>query len=107
MFGFVIFVWYVGIIVKVGKSVRGMRWSKARRGVGDGDSGVRVWGVESMRIDALECNFVLYVGISMCKLFLRECVTCISAVFAGVTLLPGSLRPAFLCASVGCVERPP
>ena len=44
MFGFVIIVWYVGLIVKVGKSVRGMLWVRARGGVNDGDSGVCVGG---------------------------------------------------------------
>ena len=78
--GFVIIVWYVGLLVEVGKSVRGMWWSRARGGVGDGDSGMCV-GVNSMRIVARECNFVLYGGVSMCKLVLRECVTCIFAAF--------------------------
>ena len=49
MFGFVIIVWYVCFIVKVGKFVRGMWRSRARGGVGDGDSVVCV-GVNSMRI---------------------------------------------------------
>ena len=57
MFGFVIIVWYVGLIVKVGKYVRGMWRSSARSGVGDGDSGV-CGGVDSMPIVAPECNFV-------------------------------------------------
>ncbi len=80
MFGCVIIVWYVGLIVKVGKSVRVMWRSKARGGAGDGDSGV-CGGVDSMRVVAPECNFVLYIGVSMCKMVLCECVTCISAVF--------------------------
>ena len=57
MFGCVIIIWYVGLIVKVGKSVRGMWRSSARSGVGDGDSGVCV-GVDSMPIVAPEFNFV-------------------------------------------------
>jgi hypothetical protein len=57
VFGCVIIVWYVGLIVKVGKYVRGMWRSSARSGVGDGDSGVCV-GVDSMPIVAPECNFV-------------------------------------------------
>ena len=65
MFGFVIIVWYVGLIVKVCKFVRGMWWSRARGGVSDGDYGVCV-GVDSMRIVAPECNFVLYVWVVMC-----------------------------------------
>ena len=64
-------------------------------------------GVGSMRIVAQECNFVLYVGVSMCKFVLRECVTCVSVFFSGVTMLPGSLRPSFWCASSGCLERLP
>jgi len=108
VFGFVIIVWYIGLIVKVGKSVRGIWWSMARGGVGDGDSGVCV-GMDSMRIAAPYCNFVLYVGVSMCKMVLRECVTCIFAVFSDVTLLPGSLRPTFCVRARavwrGCMER--
>ena len=57
MFGCVIIIWYVGLIVKVGKSVRGMWRSSARSGVGDGDSGV-CGGVDSMPIVAPEFNFV-------------------------------------------------
>ena len=57
MFGCVIIVWYVGILVKVGKSAREMWRSSARSGVGDGDSGVCV-GVDSMPIVAPEFNFV-------------------------------------------------
>ena len=57
MFVCVIIVWYVDLIVKVGKSVRGMWRSSARSGVGDGDSGVCV-GVDSMPIVAPEFNFV-------------------------------------------------
>ena len=57
MFGCVIIIWYVGLIVKVGKSVRGMWRSSARSIVGYGDSGVCV-GVDSMPIVAPEFNFV-------------------------------------------------
>ena len=57
MFGRVIIVWYVGLIVKVGKYVRGMWRSNARIGVDDGDFGVCV-GVDSMPIVAPEFNFV-------------------------------------------------
>jgi hypothetical protein len=68
VFGCVITVGYAGLIVKVGKYGRGMLGSKARGGVGDSDSSVCV-EVDSMRVVAPECNFVLYVGVSMCKLF--------------------------------------
>jgi len=80
MFNCVIIVWNIGLIVKVGTSVRGMLRSSSRGGVGDGDSSVCV-GVDSVPIVAPKCNFVLYAGVSMCTLVLHESVTCSSAVF--------------------------
>ena len=80
MFGCVVTVWYEGLIVKEGMSVRGIWRSKTRGGVGDGDSGMCV-GVDSMRVVARECNFVLHVGVSMCELAMREGVTCFSVNF--------------------------
>ena len=100
MLGFVIIVWYVGLIVKVGKSVRGMWWVRARGGVNDGDSGVCV-GVDSMRIVAPECNFVLYVGVSMCKFVLNECVTCVSAFFCRCDAVAWELEALFLVCERG------
>jgi len=80
VFGCILTVLYVGLIVKVGKSIRGMWCSMTRGGVGDGDSDVCVT-VGNMRGVARECSLGLYVGVSMCKLVLCECVTYILLVF--------------------------
>ena len=106
MFGCVLTVsYYVGVIMKLGKSVRGMWWSKTRDGVGDGDSGVCVW------------RWVVCVALPesvtlACTLGSR-CVnwSCVSVwivfllFFAGMTLSHGSSRSACWCASAGCMER--
>ena len=104
MFGFVIIVWYVGLIVKVSKYVRGMWWSMARGGLGNVDSCVCV-GVDSMRVVAPECKFVWYVGVLMCKLVLHECVTCISAVFYRCDVVACELEARFFLCERGLCEE--
>jgi len=58
-------------------------------------------GVDSMPIVAPKCNIVLYVGVLMCKLVLRECVTCIFAVFYRCDAVAWELEARFLVCERG------
>ena len=97
----VITVWYVGLDVKVGKSIRGMWWSRTR---GDRCGRWCLWrvcGVDSMCVVVRECSFGLYVGVSMCELVLRECVDCISAVFCRYDAVAWELEVRLLVCECG------